>query len=145
MVSAQARYALQRGLNLRRAFALMRTAHLDLYYDLRLQVKGAPVIEARKDLSGQFPRFGARRINVFLSRQCMEVSKDRCSRIWSAAELPEPVHGPCRCKGAARYGALRTFADESYTKIETVTTLQYYLCHLIFCNLLNVGQHHFIY
>ena len=74
MVSAQARleqarYAVQRGLSQRRACALMRTARSGLYYDLRMPVKDAPVIEAMKDLSGQFPRFGARRINIFLSRQ----------------------------------------------------------------------------
>ena len=106
MVSAQARleqarYAVQRGLSQRRACALMRTARSGLYYDLRMPVKDAPVIEAMKDLSGQFPRFGARRINIFLSRQGMEISKDRCSRIWSAAGLQVPPRKKRR-RGVAR-------------------------------------------
>jgi hypothetical protein len=78
MVSAQARleqvrYAVQRGLSQRRACALMRAARSGLHYDLRMPVKDAPVIEAMKDLSGQFPRFGARRIHVFLERQGIEI------------------------------------------------------------------------
>jgi len=65
-VSAQARleqvrYAVQRGLSQQRAYALMRAARTGLHYELRRPVKDAPVIEAMKDLSGQFPRFGARR------------------------------------------------------------------------------------
>jgi len=95
MVSAQARleqvrYAVQRGLSQRRACALMRAARSGLHYELRMPVKDAPVIEAMKDLSGQFPRFGARRIHVFLERQGMEMGRDRCSRIWSAAGLQVP-------------------------------------------------------
>jgi putative transposase len=92
VVSAQARleqvrYAVQRGLSQRRACAPMRAARSGLHYELRMPVKDAPVIEAMKDLSGQFPRFGARRIDIFLARQGIEISKDRCSRIWSAAGL----------------------------------------------------------
>ena len=95
MVSAQARLeqvrcAVQRGLSQRRACALMGSARSGLYYELRMPVKDAPVIEAMKGLSAQFPRFGARRINIFLQRQGLEVSKDRCSRIWSAAGLQVP-------------------------------------------------------
>jgi putative transposase len=72
-VSAQARLeqvrsAVQRGLNQHRVCALMRTARSGLYYELRMLLKDAPAIEAMKDVSGQFARFGARRIHVFLER-----------------------------------------------------------------------------
>jgi len=95
VVSAQARlkqvrYAVQRGLSQRRACALMRAARCGLHYELRMPVKDAPVIEATKDLSGQFPRFGARRIHIFLQRQGMQMGRDRCSRIWCAAGLQVP-------------------------------------------------------
>nr|CBA28180.1 hypothetical protein Csp_A05990 [Curvibacter putative symbiont of Hydra magnipapillata] len=83
----QARYAVQHGLSQQRACALMRAARSGLYYDLRMPVKDVPVVEAMIDLSWQFPRFGARRINVFLSRQGMKISKDR---VWSAAGLQVP-------------------------------------------------------
>ena len=81
MVSAQARlkqvrYAVPRGLSQRRACALMRTARSGLYFELRMPLKDAPVIEAMKDLSGQFPRFGERRINIFLARQGLDISQD---------------------------------------------------------------------
>ena len=83
----QVRYAVERGLSQQQANALMRAARYGLHYDLRMPVKDAPVIEAMTDLSGQFPRFGARRIHVFLERQGMEMGQDRCSRIWTAAGL----------------------------------------------------------
>ena len=54
----QVRYAVQRGLSQRQACALMRAARSGLHYELRMPVKDAPVIEAMKDLSGLFPRFG---------------------------------------------------------------------------------------
>ena len=106
MVSAQARLeqvrcAVQRGLSQRRACALMGSARSGLYYELRMPLRDAPVIEAMKDLSAQFPRFGARRINIFLGRQGMDVSKDRCSRIWSSAGLQVPARKKRR-RGVAR-------------------------------------------
>ena len=63
MVSAQARLeqvrcAVQRGLSQRRACALMGAARSGLHYELRMPAKDAPVIEAMKDLSGQFPAVG---------------------------------------------------------------------------------------
>lgn len=96
MVSAQAReeqvrYAMERGLSQRRACALMLMAHSGLYYERKMPLKDAPVIAAMKDLSAQFPRFGARRIHVFLDRQGLTMSKDRCARIWSAAGLQVPA------------------------------------------------------
>lgn len=96
MVSAQAReeqvrYAMERGLSQRRACALMRMARSGLYYERKMPLKDAPVIAAMKDLSARFPRFGARRIHVFLDRQGLSMSKDRCARIWSAAGLQVPA------------------------------------------------------
>jgi putative transposase len=106
MVSVQARLeqvrcAVQRGLSQRRACALMGAARSGLHYELRMPAKDAPVIEAMRNLSGQLPRFGARRINIFLARQGMDVSKDRCSRIWSAAGLQVPPRKKRR-RGVAR-------------------------------------------
>ena len=92
MLSAQARleqvrYVVQCGLSHGRACALMRVTRSGLHYDLRMPVKDAPMIGAMKDLSGQFPRFGARRIRVFLERQDMEMGQDRYGRIWRAQGL----------------------------------------------------------
>lgn len=48
------------------------------------------MIKAAKGFSGQFPRFGARRIHLFLKRRGRTMGRDRCSRIWSAAGLQVP-------------------------------------------------------
>jgi putative transposase len=106
MVNAQARLeqvrcAVQRGMSQPRACALMRAARSGLHYELRMPVKDAAVIEAMKDLSGQSPRFGAHRINIFLARRGIEISKDRCSRIWSAAGL-QVLPRKKRRRGVAR-------------------------------------------
>lgn len=47
--------------------------------------KNAPVIEAMRALSGQFPRFGSRRIRVLLGRDGIVVGKDRCASLWAQA------------------------------------------------------------
>ena len=95
------RYAMERGLSQRRACALMRMARSGLYYERKMPLKDAPVIAAMKDLSAQFPRFGARRIHVFLDRQGLSMSKDRCARIWSAAGLQVPARRKLRRNLAA--------------------------------------------
>ena len=69
----------------------MRTARSGLYYERKMPLKDAPVVAVMKDLSAQFPRFGARRIHVFLDRQGLSMGKDRCARIWSAAGLQVPA------------------------------------------------------
>ncbi len=56
-----------------------------------MPLKDAPVVSAMNDLSAQFPRFGARRIHLFLHSQGLSMGKDRCARIWSAAGLQVPA------------------------------------------------------
>lgn len=87
----QVRYAVQRGLSQRRACALMRAARSGLHYELRMPTKDAPVIEAMKDLSGQFPRFGARRIHVFLER-CRPASAAQEEATQAPRTGPAPTH-----------------------------------------------------
>jgi len=74
MVSAQARrrqviYARQRGVSSRRACALLSVARSTLGYQSRLTAKDAPVLAVMHELSAQYPRFGYRRIHVFLGRR----------------------------------------------------------------------------
>src|SRR5690606_208032 len=87
----QARYAISRGVSQRRACALMDVSRSGLYYTLRMPVKDAPVVEAMQRLSGQYPRFGSRRIRVFLSRERLQVGQERCSRLWREAGLQVPA------------------------------------------------------
>ena len=95
MVSAQARrrqvdYARQRGLSARRACALLSVARSTLGYESRLAAKDAPIVAAMRRLSAQYPRFGYRRIQVFLEREGHRMSADRTHRIWRQAGLQVP-------------------------------------------------------
>lgn len=79
VVSPQARreqvaLACERGLSQRRACGLIGLARSGLRYELRLPGKDAPVIAAMRTLSAQYPRYGYRRIRIFLLRQGLELS-----------------------------------------------------------------------
>jgi len=96
MVSAQVRrqqvaYAQERGLSSRRACALLSVARSTMGYESRLAVKDAPVIAAMRALSAEYPRFGYRRIHVFLERQGHVMSPDRAQN-----GLQVPRHRPRR-------------------------------------------------
>lgn len=95
MVSVQARkeqvsYAISRGKSQREACALLDVNRSNLYYSPKLPVKDAPVIEAMKRLSGMYPRFGSRRIRIFLQRDGIDIGKERCGRLWAKAGLQVP-------------------------------------------------------
>ena len=107
MVSARGRrqqvgFARSRGLSARRACALIGVARSTLGYVWRLPVKDAPVVAAMRDLSGQYPRYGYRRIHVFLSRQGLDMSPDRVYRIWSQAGLQVPRKRPRKRAAGSR-------------------------------------------
>lgn len=90
----QVGYARTRGLSSRRACALIGVSRSTLGYVSRLAAKDAPVITAMRDLSGQYPRYGYRRIHIFLGRQGHQMSPDRAYRIWRQAGLQVPRKRP---------------------------------------------------
>lgn len=101
MVSVCARrqqvgYAVNRGLSQRRACTLLSVAQSSLHYEPRLPERDAPVLGAMATLSAQYPRYGYRRIQVFLERQGLAMSADRAYRLWSGAGLQVPRKGPRR-------------------------------------------------
>jgi putative transposase len=101
VVSPQARreavaFACERGLSERRACGLVGLPRSCMSYELRLSAKDAPVIEAMKTLSSQYPRYGYRRIRIFLRRQGYEVGVHRAHRLWSQAGLQLPRRRPRR-------------------------------------------------
>lgn len=79
-----------RGLSLRRACGLIGMSRATPSYQLRLPAKNAPVLAAMKELSAQYPRYGYRRIRVFLRRQGLELSWSRTHRLWRQAGLLVP-------------------------------------------------------
>jgi len=100
-VSPQARreqvaFACERGLSKRRACGLLGVARSALSYELRMPAKDAPVIEAMRALSSQYPRYGYRRMRIFLRRAGHELSWERTHRLWRKAGLQLPRRRPRR-------------------------------------------------
>ena len=92
MVSPQARreqvgVLLSRGISKRRACGLIGVARSALTYRSRMDVKDAPAIEAMRRLSEQYPRYGYRRIRIFLGREGHAMSPSRAERLWRCAQL----------------------------------------------------------
>lgn len=83
-----------RGLSLRRACGLISMSRATPSYELRLPAKDAPVLAAMKELSAQYPRYGYRRIHVFLRRKGFELSWSRTHRLWRQAGLLVPSKRP---------------------------------------------------
>jgi putative transposase len=101
VVSPQARreavkFACELGLSERRACGLIGLPRSCLSYELRLPAKDAPVIEAMKTLSSQYPRYGYRRIRIFLRRAGHELGVNRTHRLWRQAGLQLPRRRPRR-------------------------------------------------
>lgn len=92
--AVQARFAIERGLSHRRACTLLDISRHSLYYAHKMPVKNGPVVEEMKELSAQYPRFGSRRIAVFLRRAGIAIGKERCARLWAKAGLQVPRKRP---------------------------------------------------
>ena len=78
----QARYAVGRGVSQRRACTLLSVARSGLDYQCKMAVKDQPIVAAMRQYSEQYPRYGARRIRIFLSRDGLVLGRDRAARIW---------------------------------------------------------------
>ncbi|MBX9608001.1 MAG: IS3 family transposase [Gammaproteobacteria bacterium] len=72
---------------MRRACELMPVARSSLDYQSRPAEKDTPVIAEMCRLAGQYPRFGYRRIHVFLRRAGHVLGADRTYRLWRQAGL----------------------------------------------------------
>ena len=99
MVSSQARreqvnLACARGVSQRRACELVEIARSGLTYESVLAQRDAPTIEAMKRLAGQYPRYGYRRIRVFLRREGNGMGRHRAHRLWRLAGLQVPRKRP---------------------------------------------------
>ena len=101
MVSAPVRrqqiaYVCQRGRSLRRACALLSVARSTARYESRLVARDAPAVAAMHELAAQYPRYGYRRIQVFLARRGHVMSADRAHRLWRLHRLQVPKKRPRR-------------------------------------------------
>ncbi len=113
MVSAPARreqveYARRRGLSCRRACALLRVARSSLRYESRLATRDRAVRARMRELAQQYPRYGYRRVRVFLGRDGHVMSTDRAHRLWRAEGLQVPRKRPRRRVAVSRPRPLPT-------------------------------------
>jgi putative transposase len=98
----QVGYATGRGVSQRRACWLLRVARSGLAYASRMVAKDAPVRSAMRRLAGQYPRFGYRRIAVFLAREGQAMSHARAYRLWRGEGLALPRRRPRRRVASSR-------------------------------------------
>ena len=99
MVSARARreqvaFLGARGQSCRRACALLSVARSSVGYTSRLVARDAAALAAMRKLAGQYPRFGYRRIRIYLERRGHVMSIERAHRLWRAAGLQVPRRRP---------------------------------------------------
>ena len=86
----QVTYGRERGLSVRRACTLFSVARSALGYCGQKALKDAEVIERMRRLSAQYPRYGYRRIRIFLARDGYPMSVGRTYRLWRLAKLQVP-------------------------------------------------------
>ena len=99
MVSVPARrsavaYAMGKGLSQRRACTLLGVGRSALHYRSRKTEKDAAVLVRMTALAGQYPRYGYRRIAIFLGRDGHKMSFSRAHRLWRQARLQVPRKRP---------------------------------------------------
>ncbi len=98
----QVAYAQSRGLSSRRACALLSVARSSVAYVSTLAARDAPVITAMRELAGQYPRYGYRKIRIFLGRGGHTMSPERTYRLWRHAGLQVPKRRPRRRVATSR-------------------------------------------
>jgi putative transposase len=107
MVSASVRrqqiaFVCQRGRSVRRACALLRVPRSTVGYESKLARRDAPAVTVMKDLALQYPRYGYRRIQIFMGRRGHAMSTDRAHRLWRLHELQVPKKKPRRRVSSGR-------------------------------------------
>jgi putative transposase len=98
----QVAYGRERGLSARRACTLFSVARSALSYQGRKTAKNAAAIERMRELAAQYPRYGYRRIRIFLGRDGHRMSVGRAYRLWQAAGLQLPRKRPRKRVAAVR-------------------------------------------
>ena len=97
----QVAYSRGRGLSARRACTLFSVARSALGYASRKAAADAAAIGRMRMLAARYPRYGYRRIRIFLGRDGYRMSVGRAYRLWQAAGLQVPRKRP-RKRVAAR-------------------------------------------
>ena len=102
-----------RGHSKRQACELIGTSRSTLAYRSIRAERDAPMIAAMKRLALQYPRYGYRRIRIFLKREGHTMSSQRAHRLWRAAGLQLARRRPRRRIATSRPRPLPPFAPNS--------------------------------
>lgn len=99
MVSVPARraavtHATGKGLSQRRACTLLKVGRSALGYRSRKALKDGPALARMAELAALYPRYGYRRIAIFLRRDGFAMSFSRAHRLWRLARLQVPKKRP---------------------------------------------------
>ena len=98
----QVAYARSRGLSGRRACALLSVARSTVGTS-RARSRGMRRrVAAMRELAGQYPRYGYRKIRIFLARRGHALSPERTYRLWRQAGLQVPKRRPRRRVATSR-------------------------------------------
>lgn len=95
MVSAsarrtQVRFAMNRGLSMRRACALIGIARSSMYYEAQRPLRDRDDVRRIAELSRRHPRYGYRRVHALLRRSGHAMNLKRVHRLWRQAGLQVP-------------------------------------------------------
>jgi putative transposase len=71
-------------------------------YESKLAQRDAPAVAVMKELASHYPRYGYRRIQVFMGRRGQAMSPDRTHRLWRLHRLQVPVKKPRRRVSSGR-------------------------------------------
>lgn len=93
---AQVLHAIKRGISQRQACVLLSVSRSALGYVSRLDERDQPLISQMRQLAAQYPRYGYRRIRIFLRRAGHHLSVGRACRLWNKANLQVPRKRPRR-------------------------------------------------
>ena len=101
MVSSQARrdqvaLAMERGHSQRQACELMELPRSILNYRSVRAERDAPALDAMRRIAARYPRYGYRRVRIFLRREGHPMGPHRAHRLWRVAGLQLPRRRPRR-------------------------------------------------
>jgi len=93
---------MQRGHSQRRACELIGLPRSSLSYRQTMLERDGPVLQAMRRLALQYPRYGYRRIRIFLGREGYKMSWERAHRLWRISGLQLPKRRPRKRVAASR-------------------------------------------
>ena len=107
MVSSQARrdqvaLAMERGHTQRQACELIELPRSILKYRSVRAERDAPALDAMRRIAATYPRYGYRRVRIFLRREGHAMGPQRAYRLWRVAGLQLPRRRPRRRVATSR-------------------------------------------